>query len=41
MKLQKFKEYILEADAKDYVPVKDDDKEATEYNQPSFLPFTY
>ena len=31
MKLQKFKEYILEADAKDYVPVKDDDKEATEY----------
>jgi len=31
MKLQKFKDYILEADAKDYVAPKDDDKEATDY----------
>ena len=31
MKLQKFSRYIEEADAKDYVAPKDDDKEATEY----------
>ena len=31
MKLQKFRHYIDEANAQELVPVKDDDKEATEY----------